>query len=208
MVIINWYLIIINIFSFLLFSIDRLYHDFSDNTLLPNWVYNAVTVLGGAAGVNLYFLLFFNRMDRNGSSLEVYKSARDHYSLWRIFALVFLVIQIVLYFVLDDYFSGEAAIFLFRNFRRHRHITIYLIVINLVTIIVFAVDKAKACANKWRIKELYLFLLSFVGGALGGIVAMDMFRHKTRRKSFVIGLRLMLVMQVVLVVFLLIKGIV
>ena len=59
------------------------------------------------------------------------------------------------------------------------------------------IDKLKARAKKWRIPERTLFLLAAMGGALGGIFGMLAFRHKTKHKSFVIGMPLLLLLNIV-----------
>lgn len=60
----------------------------------------------------------------------------------------------------------------------------YLIIINIITFVVYAVDKYKAINNHKRISELTLFLLGFIGGPLGAFLAMFLFRHKTRKLRF------------------------
>ncbi len=60
----------------------------------------------------------------------------------------------------------------------------YLIIINIITFIVYAVDKFKAINKKERISELSLFLLGFIGGAIGALMAMLLFRHKTKKIKF------------------------
>ena len=55
---------------------------------------------------------------------------------------------------------------------------------SLVTLTVYGLDKAKAQARRWRIPESALLLLSFFGGAAGGLLGMLIFRHKTRRWYF------------------------
>ena len=55
---------------------------------------------------------------------------------------------------------------------------------SLVTLTVYGLDKAKARARRWRIPESVLLLLSFFGGAAGGLLGMLIFRHKTRRWYF------------------------
>ncbi len=71
----------------------------------------------------------------------------------------------------------------------------YLIVINLVTFIVFGVDKAKAKKHSWRIPEKTLFLLSIIGGSVGAIIGMHTFRHKTRKWYFAFGIPAILIIQ-------------
>ena len=71
----------------------------------------------------------------------------------------------------------------------------YLIVINLVTFIVFGVDKAKAKNHSWRIPEKTLFLLAIIGGSVGAIIGMHTFRHKTRKWYFAVGMPAILIIQ-------------
>ena len=71
----------------------------------------------------------------------------------------------------------------------------YLILINLVTFIVFGVDKRKAINHKWRIPEKTLFLLAIIGGSIGAIAGMYTFRHKTKHWYFVVGMPLILIVQ-------------
>ena len=72
---------------------------------------------------------------------------------------------------------------------------VYLGLINGITLILFGLDKRRAVRQKRRIPIVTLLGCSFVGGALGGLMGMYMFRHKTRKDYFTLGLPLMLVMQ-------------
>ena len=56
-------------------------------------------------------------------------------------------------------------------------------------------------AGRRRIPEAHLFLLAFIGGSLGSIMGMHIFRHKTRHLSFRLGMPLILIIQLVAVVF-------
>ena len=67
------------------------------------------------------------------------------------------------------------------------------------------VDKRKAKWGKWRIKESTLFTLVFLGGGIGGIAGMYLFRHKTKKTRFVIGFPLILITEVICVIILLVK---
>ena len=82
-----------------------------------------------------------------------------------------------------------------------KYILIYSIVINLITFIVFAIDKICAIKKKWRYKEVSLLGMCFVGGAIGGFLAMHLFRHKTKKKLFVIGVPLIIVIHLVIVMW-------
>ena len=74
----------------------------------------------------------------------------------------------------------------------------YLVLMNLVAFIVCGLDKRAARRKKWRIPEKTLFLLAIIGGSTGMLLAMYVFRHKTRHRKFVVGIPAILLMQVAL----------
>lgn len=55
---------------------------------------------------------------------------------------------------------------------------------SVITFSAYGIDKIKARLSKWRIKECVLLILSALGGAVGGVIAMLLFRHKTCKKYF------------------------
>lgn len=61
---------------------------------------------------------------------------------------------------------------------------IWLAVSSVILFCLMYIDKAKAIKGKWRISEKTLLLLSALGGFLGGIVGMYLFRHKTKKWYF------------------------
>lgn len=80
---------------------------------------------------------------------------------------------------------------------------LYLAIINLVTFLVFGVDKWKAKRKEKkdtvrRVPEKTLFLLSALGGSVGALLGMKAFHHKTLHKTFRFGIPAILVLQVVL----------
>ena len=78
----------------------------------------------------------------------------------------------------------------------------YLIVINIISLIAFALDKIYAVGHSnRRIRISVLLLLSFIGGSIGALLAMYVFRHKTRKDYFVIGVPLTMIMQVFLIFY-------
>lgn len=83
----------------------------------------------------------------------------------------------------------------------------YLVVMNVVGIAVMGIDKSKAKRGAWRIKEATLFGVSIIGGSIGTLLGMYMFRHKTKHIYFVIGMPLILILHIALAVFLFTKGI-
>jgi len=75
----------------------------------------------------------------------------------------------------------------------------YLTAINLVAFIVYGIDKRQAIKRRWRISEATLFILALVGGALGALLGMLLFRHKTRKLKFQLGIPLILIMEVIVI---------
>ena len=83
---------------------------------------------------------------------------------------------------------------------------VYIVLINIITFIVFCVDKRKAEKGRWRIRESVLFLLGFIGGSLGGLLAMYTAHHKTRKQKFVSGFSLFLLLHIFIVLWLVMKA--
>ena len=77
----------------------------------------------------------------------------------------------------------------------------YLAAVNLVTFTVYGVDKAKARRGAWRVPEKTLFLLPLLGGSVGALLGMLVFRHKTKHWFFVWGIPLILLAQIALAVW-------
>ena len=75
---------------------------------------------------------------------------------------------------------------------------IYLVVINVAALALFGADKRKAKKHAWRISEKALFLSAVLGGSVGALLGMLLFRHKTKHWYFVIGIPLILVIQIFL----------
>lgn len=80
---------------------------------------------------------------------------------------------------------------------------LYLIFINLLSFILFAVDKRRAKKKAYRIKESVLLFTAFIGGALGALLSMLMFRHKTQKIKFTLLVPLFLIAHVFLGYFIL-----
>lgn len=75
----------------------------------------------------------------------------------------------------------------------------YLIVINVVTFLVYGIDKWKAQQSKWRISEATLLLLAIIGGSVGAWLGMKTWHYKTMHKKFKYGLPLILLAQIALI---------
>ena len=77
----------------------------------------------------------------------------------------------------------------------------YIGAINLITFLLYGIDKIKSKRGAWRIPEAKLLLLAAIGGSVGAIIGMHLFHHKTLHKKFKYGLPLILLIQVVLLVW-------
>ena len=75
----------------------------------------------------------------------------------------------------------------------------YLLVVNVLLFALMGIDKWKAKNGRWRIPEKTLFLAAILGGSVGGILGMRVFRHKTRHNSFKYGFPAILIAQLALV---------
>lgn len=80
-------------------------------------------------------------------------------------------------------------------------IVIYLVVVNSIGFASMGIDKSKAKRGAWRIPEKTLFLIAILGGSVGSILGMKQFRHKTKHKSFTIGMPAILLVQVLVILY-------
>lgn len=78
---------------------------------------------------------------------------------------------------------------------------IYLSVIaamSAIAFVLYGVDKSRAKRGKWRIRESVLLGTGFFGGAVGALLAMKLFRHKTKHWYFTVINLLGLIIQAAL----------
>jgi uncharacterized membrane protein YsdA (DUF1294 family) len=76
----------------------------------------------------------------------------------------------------------------------------YIIIINLMMILLYGIDKYKAIHHHWRVSEKILLIGALFGGSLGAILAMYGFNHKTRKNIFKYGIPLLLGLQIILII--------
>ena len=77
-----------------------------------------------------------------------------------------------------------------------RLIIYYLLIVNIVTLFLYGIDKFKATKNKWRIPEKTLIGMAALGGSIGALMGMKLFHHKTLHKKFIYGIPFILFLQV------------
>ena len=81
---------------------------------------------------------------------------------------------------------------------------IAIAVISVVTFILYGIDKYRARRGLWRVPERVLLGFSLLGGAAGGMVAMHLFRHKTKHWYFTALNVIGIILQAGLLVYLLV----
>ena len=84
-------------------------------------------------------------------------------------------------------------------------IIIYLTSINVATFITYGIDKLKAKRSKWRIREASLLLLAVLGGSIGALFGMKVWHNKTMHKKFKYGVPAILIVQMAIIGYLLMK---
>lgn len=80
-----------------------------------------------------------------------------------------------------------------------RFFLFYLLLINAAAFVLMLADKLKARKNRWRIPERTLMLSALLGGSIGALAGMYLFRHKTRHAKFTIGIPAILIAEVFLI---------
>ena len=76
---------------------------------------------------------------------------------------------------------------------------LYLLIMNAAGVASMLVDKHKAKKKLWRIPEAMLFAIALLGGSIGSLVGMYLFRHKTKHLGFTLGIPAIIAVQLLLV---------
>lgn len=101
----------------------------------------------------------------------------------------------------DMIFSGTLN---FDNLFSINNVLIYIVVINLIGFLTMLLDKRKAEKGKWRTPEKTIFFITLLGGGIGTIAGMYVFRHKTKKLKFTLGLPSILIAEIILCILYLI----
>lgn len=75
----------------------------------------------------------------------------------------------------------------------------YIAIVNVVTFVMYGIDKLKAKKNWWRIPEATLLWMAVIGGTIGAWTGMKVWHHKTLHKKFKYGVPAILIVQLLLV---------
>ena len=81
----------------------------------------------------------------------------------------------------------------------------YVIVINVITLLMYGIDKWKAKHSKWRIPEATLLIMAAVGGSIGAWMGIKLFHHKTLHKKFKYGVPGIFLIQLGIILFIYLK---
>lgn len=94
----------------------------------------------------------------------------------------------------------------YQNIFTWQNACIYIICINIIGFLAMWLDKVKAKKGYWRIPEKTLFIITLLGGGFGTIAGMYTFRHKTKKLYFTIGFPVILLTEIFLIIYLIVKG--
>ena len=183
----EYYLLVINAIGVLVYLINMLLYRHTVNGQI-DVIVTIVSLLGGSAGMLLMFLLF----DR--------KAVKEN-MMSRVFIICIFIIQIIILLIYKGHHAEHFTLAFWKFFVERRILLIYLGIMNLVTFIVFAIDKANACAHRSRIRIVTLLGLSFAGGSVGGLIAIYLLHHKTQKDYFTVGMPMIIIMHVVVLFY-------
>jgi len=82
-----------------------------------------------------------------------------------------------------------------------KNVIIYFVAINIIGLLAMFIDKKKAERGSWRIPEKTLFIFTLLGGGIGTISGMYLFRHKTKKLKFTVGFPVILISEIALIVY-------
>ena len=187
----EYYLIAINVIGFILFAINTWLYTYTPEGQIDKFL-TITSILGGSLGI-IIAILIIDRKALKGNMMS------------RVIVACVFVIQLVLFLVLKGVHGERLTLAFWDFFHKYRLFLFYLIVINIITFIVFALDKRAAVKKRSRTRNIVLLGLCFIGGSLGGLAAMYLFKHKTNKKNndfFTVGVPLMILMQAIVIIYL------
>lgn len=166
------YLIIINIISFFIYFTKI------------DFLITIITILGGSIGELVNLILFDRRFTKENM-------------MNKILIIATFIIQIILLILLN-----KKTINFNPELLNNKFFLIYLILINLITFLIFYLDKQRAIKNKWRFKITSLLSLCLLGGEIGAISSMYIFNHKTNVNYFTKGIPLIMIVHFLILLLL------
>ncbi|MGV8146174.1 MAG: DUF1294 domain-containing protein [Alkaliphilus sp.] len=77
-----------------------------------------------------------------------------------------------------------------------RYLIGYIVTVNIISFLLMYLDKKRAKEGEWRIKEKALFITAFLLGEFGIMLGMKAFKHKRKKKSFMLTIITILVLHI------------
>lgn len=182
------YLIIVNILGFILYLINKWLYDNTPDGQIDK-ILTILSLLGGSGGILLAILIFDRKPEKENM-------------MSRVFIACIFIIQCTLLLIINGNVLENITIKLNDIFDKYRVLLIYLGIINIITFIAFGIDKYAALNSKSRVRNVTLLGLAFIGGTIGGLLAMYLFKHKTKKDYYSVGLWLMIIMQILVLIYL------
>lgn len=84
-----------------------------------------------------------------------------------------------------------------------KYIVAYIVIVNIAAFCLYGIDKSAAIKQKQRIPNRVLLLSAVIGGSLGALAGMYMFRHKTKKWYYTVTVPVLLIIQITAAVLLL-----
>lgn len=184
----SWYLIGINIIGFagcFLTLRGRKGADGQRNEMIPV----VLSLMAGSGGV-LLAKLFFDR-----------KPVKEN-MLSGVVAVCAFIVQTLVTVMLHALSREHITFAFWELFTQNTAVWIYIAAVNVLSLVLFGIDKMCAVKGWHRIRIVTLLGSAFIGGSVGALVGMYLFRHKTKKNYFAVGVPLILFMQIVVCVFL------
>lgn len=148
-----------------------------------------LSVLGGAVGC-LLSVLIFDRKAEKGNMLS------------RVIMSCLSVIDCLVLLMVKGTLSGKHSFAFWDVLVKYPYALVYVGLVNVISFVLYGLDKRKAVKGKNRIRIVTLLGSAFIGGSVGSLAGMYLFRHKTDKNYFYIGVPLMVVMQVFVLFYL------
>lgn len=188
----EYYLIIVNGIGFLFYLINMWLYSHTAEGQVDKFL-TILSLAGGSVGILLAILLF----DR--------KAVKDN-MMSRVFIACVFVIQVVILLMVNGHHADTITFAFWKFFTDYKLLLIYFGIINFVAFVMFAIDKVNAAEHRSRIRIVTLLGVAFIGGSVGGLMAMYLLHHKTQKDYFTVGIPLIMIMQVVVAFYILNAG--
>ena len=183
----GYYLIAMNVIGFILFAVNTWLYAYTPDGQIDKFL-TVNCLLGGTVGI-LLSMFIFDRKAQKGNMMS------------RVFIACVFVIQVVIFLIIRGHIADNITLAFWNFFYDHKILIIYFGVINFIAFAAFALDKIAAIEHRSRIRIVTLLGLAFIGGSIGSLIAMYLFRHKTQKDYFTVGIPLIMLMQVIVIFY-------